>query len=406
MTRETVKLSFDFPTVWINEGKVRVLVPKLEAFVEKPGDYAPSKAPVFYNPVMEMNRDFAVIALQVYQKEVGRGLHVCEPLAGCGVRGIRFAVEVEGVERVILNDINPKAFELIKFNVKENRLEDKVIVQNVDANFLLSSYAAPKKRFDYIDIDPFGSPAPYIDSSVRALRSGGLLALTSTDLAPLCGVHPKACIRKYGARPLRTEYCQELAVRILLGSLAKTAAKHDVGIKPVFSYYANHYVRVYARMFHGARKADKSLKEVGYVYHCFKCFHRETAKGLFNLEKKKCPKCGEKMSVAGSLWIGKLVDKEYCEKLVEELSKRRELKNGKRMRKILNLIIEEVDGPPTYFDVGEISDKFGCLTPSPRKVVAKLHKERFFASLTHFKSTGIRTDAPSERVIEIIKELG
>lgn len=112
------------------------------------------------------------------------------------------------------------------------------------------------------------------------------------------------------------------------------------------------------------------------------------------------------MSVAGSLWIGKLVDKEYCEKLVEELSKRRELKNGKRMRKILNLIIEEVDGPPTYFDVGEISDKFGCLTPSPRKVVAKLHKERFFASLTHFKSTGIRTDAPSERVIEIIKELG
>jgi len=399
------KLLFEFPTVWVNEGKVRVLVPKLEAFVEKPGDYAPSKAPVFYNPVMEMNRDFAVLALQAYPAEVGKELSVCEPLAGCGVRGVRFAVEVESVKRVVLNDINPKAFKLIKFNVEENKLKEKVTVQNIDANLLFSNYAAPRKRFDYIDVDPFGSPAPYMENSVRALKSGGLLALTSTDLAPLCGVHPKACIRKYGAKPLRTEYCHELAVRILLGSLAKAAAKHDVGIQPVFSYYADHYIRTYTRIFHGAQKADKSLKEMGYIYHCFRCLHRETIKGIFNLEKRKCPECGNKMEVAGPLWIGKTTHKEYCKKLLEELEKMK-FKNEKRMRKILNLILGEIDGPPTYFDVGEISDKFGCLTPSPKKAVEKLREEGFFATLTHFKSTGIRTYASSKKIIEIVKELG
>ena len=186
-----------FPTEVVKEGEVRMLVPKLEAFVKSPSDYAPSKAPVLYNPVMELNRDVAVLALQAYQRMVDRELSVCEPLAGCGVRGIRFAKEVVGVEKVVVNDINGKAVQLAKHNVELNGLSEKVVVQNLDANFLLGGYAAPRKRFDAIDIDPFGPPVPYLDSAIRALRNGGLLALTATDLASLCGVYPKACIRKY-----------------------------------------------------------------------------------------------------------------------------------------------------------------------------------------------------------------
>ncbi len=49
----------DFPTVTVKEGRVETLVPRLEAFVRLPSDYAPSKAPVFYNPVMELNRDLS-----------------------------------------------------------------------------------------------------------------------------------------------------------------------------------------------------------------------------------------------------------------------------------------------------------------------------------------------------------
>ena len=95
-----------FPTEIKKEGTVEVLVPKLAAFVKEPSEYAPSKAPVFYNPVMELNRDFAVLAVQTLQKKLGREISVCEPLSGSGIRGVRFAVEVEGVRTVVLGDIN------------------------------------------------------------------------------------------------------------------------------------------------------------------------------------------------------------------------------------------------------------------------------------------------------------
>ena len=153
-------MSFGFPTETITEGKVKVVVPKLSAYMKKPSDYAPSKAPVFYNPAMELNRDFAVLALQTHQKLLGREMSVSEPLTGCGLRGARFAVEVEGVRKVVVNDIKPEAAEVAGFNAKLNGVEDRVEVANEDANLFLSRHAAPRKRFDYVDIDPFGSPVP------------------------------------------------------------------------------------------------------------------------------------------------------------------------------------------------------------------------------------------------------
>jgi tRNA (guanine26-N2/guanine27-N2)-dimethyltransferase len=210
--------NIDFPTETVKEGKVEILVPKLKAFVKTPSEYAPSKAPVFYNPVMELNRDIAVLALQTYQKLLNQEISVCEPLTGCGVRGVRFAVEVKGVKKVLINDINRKAFQLANHNVQMSGLSGRITVANEDANCLLGCYGAPSKRFDAIDIDPFGSPVIYLDSAIRALRNGGLIALTATDMASLCGVYPKACIRKYGGKPLRTEYCHELAVRLWLGA--------------------------------------------------------------------------------------------------------------------------------------------------------------------------------------------
>ena len=40
-----------FPTEKVKEGSAEVIVPKLDAFVSNSSEYAPSKAPVFYNPV-------------------------------------------------------------------------------------------------------------------------------------------------------------------------------------------------------------------------------------------------------------------------------------------------------------------------------------------------------------------
>ena len=388
----------------ITEGLVQVAVPRLKAFVKKPSDYAPSKAPVFYNPVMGLNRDLAVLALQAFQRLVGRELAICEPLAGCGIRGIRLAREVGSVKKVVVNDINSEAYRLTKFNVEKNELVDKFTVENEDANFLLSRFAAPKKRFDYVDIDPFGSPMPYADSALRALRSGGLLALTATDLAPLCGVHPKACVRKYGGKPLRTEYCHELAVRLLAGALARTAAKYDVGVKVMFSHSSEHYIRLYAIVDYGAKKADASLKNMGYIYHCFACFHREISAGMFHCKKEACSECGSRMSVAGPLWIGKIVSEDFIASMERE-AKTKNFKRKKNIRKLLILTKEEANAPITYYMVDKICDKLGLPVPSIKKVIAELEKARYQVSFTHFKTHGIKTDAPAKIVKETIAEM-
>ena len=391
MKDEIFKASF--PTEIIQEGKVKVLVPKLRAFVKSPSEYAPSKAPVFYNPVMELNRDIAVLALQAYQRTLNREISVCEPLAGCGVRGIRFATEVEGVEKVIINDINAKASQLASYNVSMNELSERVAVKNEDANFLLSCYGAPRRRFDVIDVDPFGAPVPYLDSAIRALRNGGLLALTATDMAPLCGVHPKACIRKYGGKPLRTEYCHELAVRLLVGCLATTAAKYDIGINVLFSHSTDHYIRIYATIKHGARRADGSIKNMGYIMHCSKCLHRETIKGLYlRLNSRKCKECGLKMDVVGPLWLTKIADKNFCSSMEKEVE-RRALRLREKISKMLLLIKNEAEAPATYYVLDSLCSRLGLSTPSVKEAVGALKEDGFQVFLTHFDSRGIKSDA-------------
>jgi tRNA (guanine26-N2/guanine27-N2)-dimethyltransferase len=394
----------DFPTEIVKEGNVRLLVPKLKAFVKSPSEYAPSKAPVFYNPVMELNRDIAVLALQAYQRTVSREIVVCEPLAGCGAMGVRFAAEVKDIREVVMTDISVKASKLASQNVKINRLDKLVTVEHKEANALLSDYSAPYRRFDAIDLDPFGSPVPYLDSSIRALRNSGFLALTATDMAPLCGVHPKACIRKYGGKPLRTEYCHELAVRLLAGCLAATAAKHDIGINVVFSHSSDHYVRVYAIIEYGAKKADGSLESMGYILHCFECFHRKTARlHSFIKNDGKCDECGSRLSIAGPLWVGKILDKRFCE-LMEEEVKRKRLRLANRVEKMLSLMRSETDAPITYYVIDKLCDALSLPVPPVRKVAETLKREGYHALLTHFNTRGIRSDAPANVMKNAVRE--
>jgi tRNA (guanine26-N2/guanine27-N2)-dimethyltransferase len=389
-----------FPVETVKEGKVKVVVPKLEAFVKKPSDYAPSKAPVFYNPVMEFNRDVAVISVRAYRRSVGHDLSICEPLTGTGVRGIRFAVEAPNT-KVVVSDINEHAFKLASHNVSLNGVNDTVSVWHSDANCLLSCHAAPHERFDVVDVDPFGSPVPYVDSAVRALRDGGLIALTATDLAALCGVHQNACFRKYGGKPLHTEYCHELAVRLLSGCLVAQAAKHEMGISVVFSHASDHYVRVYATVSHGAEKANACLRQIGYVLHCFQCFHREKVFQTHTARVDQCPECGAKMGYAGPLWLGNIFDEEFCRLMAEE-SMHVALNNNYRISRLITLAKAEAKAPATYYVLDAVSDKLGLPVPSVDAALKLLQANGFSAFRTHFNSTGLRTNAPATVVRRFI----
>jgi tRNA (guanine26-N2/guanine27-N2)-dimethyltransferase len=278
------------------------------------------------------------------------------------------------------------------------------VIKHKDANRLLAEHSAPKKRFDVVDIDPFGTPVPHLDNSIQALRNNGMLAATATDMAPLCGVHPKACNRKYGGKPLRTEYCQELAVRFLAGAIAQAAARHDIGVKIPFSHCSDHYIRVYAQIGYGRQRADISLRNVGYILHCFKCLHREIARKPFPETAIKCPECGNRMDYAGPLWTGKLFETEFIKKMIDE-SHKRPFRNSAKINKLLTLIDEEAGASATYYIVDKLSQKLKLPAPAMSTYIQALRDAGIKVSLTHFNSRGVRSDSSSLLMQETLKHV-
>lgn len=375
------------------EGSTKLEVPELERFKTPSGDYAPSLTRVFYNPLMEFCRDISVALIQVLAEELGK-ITICDPLAGVGARGLRYAQEVEGVARVVVNDRSPQAIEFIRKNLELNRLGGVVEVKQEDANSLLWS-ARPK--FDVVDLDPFGSPAPFLDAACSALSSRGMLALTATDTAPLCGAQPKACVRRYGAKPLRTEYCRELGVRILVGFCQRVAGKHELAFSPLLAHATRHYFRLYLRARRGARAAYEACSKLGYISHCFSCGFRRATEGLIPELPPAC-ECGAELSHAGPLWLGPLAEEGFLKRVRSELAQRG-FKQEKSELSLLDECLEEAKGPPTFYDLNKLAGRAGVRPPKLRKLVAKLKHQGYFASRTHFLGTGLRTDAPLAKLL-------
>ncbi|CAE7311599.1 Trmt1 [Symbiodinium natans] len=53
-----------------------------------------------------------------------------------------------------------------------------------------------QEAYDVIDLDPYGTVAPFIDSAIQAVADGGLLCITSTDMPVLGGNHPETCFAR------------------------------------------------------------------------------------------------------------------------------------------------------------------------------------------------------------------
>ncbi len=324
-------------------------------------------------------------------------------MTGCGVRAIRYALEAGGIHSVIASDANPHAVELAERNVALNRAGHLVKVEQRDANAILSAHGRLKDRFDVVDLDPFGSPAPFFDSASRAAAEGAMLGITATDLAPLCGARPKACYRRYLARPLRTEYCHELAARIVIGSLTSAAAKHEIGLKPLFVLSADHYLRTFVQLDHGASASDRSLGSLGYVRHCEKCLRRTPTRRLEGANLA-CPSCRENMRVAGPLWLDELFDPEFVSAMRTELHEMLSVDRN-RLSRLFQLVSQEMRSPPFYYVLDRFCDRYGFGMPKLRAVVDALRERKFECSLTHFRRNGFRTNAGPEEIKEVLGTL-
>ncbi|KHJ96699.1 N2,N2-dimethylguanosine tRNA methyltransferase [Oesophagostomum dentatum] len=114
------------------------------------------------------------------------------------------------------------------------------------------------KRFHAVDLDPYGSASVFLDSAVQCVADGGILMVTCTDMAVLCGNTPETCYNKYGSTTVRLKCCHEMALRILLRSIDSHANRYSRFIEPLLSISVDFYVRVFVRLHTGARMTKDS----------------------------------------------------------------------------------------------------------------------------------------------------
>jgi tRNA (guanine26-N2/guanine27-N2)-dimethyltransferase len=371
----------------IIEGKTKLLVPK-KSITEK----VPPKKPVFFNPKAKLNRDFSVIAYAAFLKNFQGPKIFLEGLSGTGARGLRVANELK-IENIVINDLNPTALKIAEYSAKLNNIKNIEFSEKEVCRFF-SNYSRKGERGSIVDIDPFGSPAAFFDCGIRATMHGGILSTAATDLQVLNGLFQGACKRKYGGIPVRTEYGNEMAIRLVLGCLRMVAARLGVQVIPLFVESDMHYYRTYVKVLN---RPDQQ-ENIGYILHCKNCGHRK-----ITLEQdQECELCKLKISIAGPLWIGNIFDKEFIQNMLLEIQN---LEVDKVCEKTLHKCLAESEMPGTYFTLDEIASKMKSSPPKLENAISYLQKNNFVASVTSFSPTGFRTDAKINEIIKIFQTI-
>lgn len=368
------------------EGRARILVPEAERAERGPGNK--EAGPVFFNPAMAVSRDLSCLLMAVKARA---GWQVLDGLAASGLRGLRYGLECDVPLEVEWNDWNPVAVRLLEENARRNGLEPRVTQRNL-------SSLLQEKVWHAVDLDPFGSPAPFLDAAARAVRDGGLLGITATDTTALAGVYPNVCERRYMARPLHGELGHEVALRVLAGAAVRQGARHDVAFRPVLAHATDYYYHVVLACRRGAQRADEALDEVGPLVFCDACGHRSFT------DAKACPECGARTRLAGPLWTGAMNDSETLDAMHARASAGATLHRGRESRHLVAVLVGEARAPPLWYDVHKMGERLKVGSPATARVVEGLAQAGHPAWTVHFNRLALRTTASAAEMARVVRE--
>ena len=325
---------------------------------------------VFYNKVQVFNRDmtihvlnhFAEIRKKEYEERIEKkkakyiarnedysnnefinkpydGMSVLDALAATGLRSIRYFKEINHLNHLTINDLDSKATDQAKINLTRNGCDmKKVTVHNEDATLLMYMHRSPdyntpeSAQYDVIDLDPYGTAAPFLDAAVQSVRDGGLLAVTCTDAAVLCGTYPEKCYALYGSMPMRgTAYHHEMSLRVLLHAIESAATKYRRYIVPWISLSVDFYVRVFVRVYQQPVMVKESCTRQCYVsqsvnsptFYISDIASYNEKRTTFDANHltlpSTCPESGTRMRMAGPFWSQPIHDQGVVDALYSKI---------------------------------------------------------------------------------------
>jgi tRNA (guanine26-N2/guanine27-N2)-dimethyltransferase len=425
------------------------------------------KEAVFYNKVQVLNRDTSIQTIRLFAEQRIKeknekmaknhpdhpkceGIRVLDALAATGLRSIRYLKEIPGVSHVTINDLLPEATTQALENCKRNNVdESRVTINTGDAIMYMYNHREHEEQYDVIDLDPYGSASPFIDSAVQAVADGGLLCVTCTDMPVLSGNYPETCFAKYGTVSIKAGYHAEHALRTLLQTIDTAANKYARYIVPYVSLAIDFYCRVFVRVFKSPAEVKKSCTKRAMVLQSTQCptyylqplATESTQSKKRNKAKAKakakaeasgesstppppntniqytnahmtvptvCEETGGRLKIAGPFWSAPLHDMV----IVNELLRRLEANEGllpfpvptkPRLTGLLTAVSEELNDVPFYTSLSDLCSTMNCKGMPMIEMKAALINAGYRVSNFHKDPIAIKTDAPNGVLWDIMR---
>ncbi|KAF6071911.1 N2,N2-dimethylguanosine tRNA methyltransferase family protein [Candida albicans] len=367
-------------------------------------DLTPKQDEVFYNPIQQFNRDLSIMAIKAYdeirhekiqaikkksknKRTKLNGLKILESLAASGLRSCRYGLEIPEAGKIVANDMLAEAVKSINKNVEYNKLTDKVVANQGDAIKFMGS---TDEKFHIVDLDPYGTAAPFIDSAIQCLEDDGMLLVTCTDAGVLAGSgYPEKCFALYGGNNFGNAYVNgesnhEVGIRLILNLIASTAAKYKKTIEPMLSLSIDYYFRVFVKVKTSPINVKNHASETMLTYGCNGCGHKIVQPlGMKNNTKFQYPKlqgpissncqyCGTSYNVAGPI----------------------NLCNHERIKGMLTLASNELDDAPFFFNLNQLCSIFKSPPISIEQYTKAVGNLGYKVSLTHAKKNCVKTNLP------------
>lgn len=358
-----------------------------------PGDVH-AQMKVFYNPVMRSHRNISIVLLNALENQ---NMNIALPLAASGIRALRFLKELAPgkINHIFVNDHQEKFAKTFWENYQKNNFtpstKKKVTVSNDDASLFLLNQIKVKPHpqnfcgyFDYIDLDPFGSPNPFLAAAIARVTRKGILAITATDTAALSGTYPGVTPRKYWATSLRNYLMHEIGIRILIRKVQLLGMQFDKALFPVLSYQKDHYYRIYFRSERGKKHCADILQE-----HNYFLFNSPTL--AFTISKNNCKDGYD--HYAGPVWTGKLFERSLLQKMKRDNPFEEE-------KKFLEILYHESkQDRPGFYDLHQVSKKYSVSCAKITEATSALSAVR-----THFSVNGIKTELGVKELVQILRK--
>jgi tRNA (guanine26-N2/guanine27-N2)-dimethyltransferase len=348
------------------EGGTSLLLP------DAPSERGPAKRrPVFYNRAMALDRDLAVAVLAAWGRHQGRPLRGWDMLAATGARGLRLLNESGAFAGIVLSESHPEAQAVLRQNAEPFAARGARVLPG-DAR-----EPPPDGPFDYVDLDPFGTPVPFLKAAFAALAPGGLLGVTATDMPVLAGVQPRACRARYGARSIPGYLGPEAGLRILLAYLERTARAEGRGVHVRLAYVLGHHVRAYVEVPATPAGSPAPIDELPDAAY----------------SGPPLPPGGP----YGPLWVGPLFDRPFLGEVEVPAASARPRDLGSLVHRFRE---EAAVDRPFFYEPNRVARSAGLPCPPSLEAIARgLRAAGFAFARAHVRASAFRTDAPPAAVI-------